>query len=137
MGTRILTFHQKEVSGGGLRIGPTYYIEADYAPIAVRIHAEVAPTRDAEVDIFDDGVSIFNNKTPTVLNSTSGQDETGVAVTTAKLSKNYDQEELAGDFATSLIAEGSWVHCNLVDAGGGRNFTVQLELYTEDVVASD
>ena len=137
MGTQILTFHHQEPIGNETRIGPTYYIEADYTPVAVRIHAETAPTRDAKVDIFDDGVSIFQNRTPTVINRTTGRDETDAAVTEAVLATGENLEESAEDFSTSLIEEGSLVHCNLVDAGGGRNFTVQLELYSSDEVKEE
>ncbi len=128
MGTRILTFHHQEPIGNETRIGPTYYIEADYIPTAVRIYAEFAPVRDAKINIFDDGVTIFENRTPKVINNTSGKDETGVATVEAVLSSGCHSTEFSGNLKEDPIEEGSWVHCNLVDAGGSRNFTVHLEV---------
>lgn len=129
---RVLTFHYHGTTGNEERMLPTYYIEANYTPVAVRIYAEIAPSRDALVDIYDDGVSIFNNRTPRDHHPTTGRDETGATVTAATLGKGLHTEEYAEDFATITIDEGSWVHCNLVDAGSGRNFTVQFELFTDD-----
>ena len=130
MGTRILTWHHKEPVGNEVRIGPTYYIEADSVPIATRIYAEFAPTCDAQVDIFNDGVSIFENRTPTQINQTSGKNETGDAVTEAVLGLGHNSVEFSGNLEEDTIEEGSWVHCNLVDSGGGRNFTIHLEVKT-------
>ena len=131
MSNRILTFHQT-AGGNPQRIGPTYYMEADYTPIAVRIYAVNAPTRDAQVDIYDDGVSIFTNNTPRIINQTTGKDETGAATTAAVLTKGQNSEDVAEDFGTTQIDKGSWVHCMLRDSGGGNNFTVQLELFSPD-----
>lgn len=131
MGTRILIWHQKDDINDNSRIGPTYYMEADYTPVAVRIYSEVAPTHELKVDIFDDGVSIFSNRTLLDINATTGVDQSGSAVTAVTLPANTNSEENAEDFTESpRIEEGSWIHCNLVNAGGGRNITVQLELYT-------
>lgn len=40
----------------------SFYMEQDYTPERVRIYAEDAPTQDFEVDIKDDGTSIFDNR---------------------------------------------------------------------------
>lgn len=129
---RILTFHYHDTTVGEKRMLPTYYIEADYTPVAVRIYAETAPsTGDAKIDIYDDGVSIFNNRTPRDYHPTTYKEETGVAVTAAVLGNGLNSEEYAEDFATITIDNGSWVHCNLVDAAAGKNFTVQFELFTD------
>lgn len=128
METRILSFHHKDAIGNETRMQPTYYIEANYTPVVVRIHAEVAPSRDAKVDIYDDDVTIFNNRTPLDINPSTGRNQSGAAVTAQVLCAGQNKEELAGDFATDLIEEGSWVHCNIVDSGGGKNFSVHLEL---------
>ncbi len=131
MANRILTFHQ--VTGGNpQRIGPTYYIEADYTPVAVRIYAATAPIRDALVDIYADGISIFANRTALVINRASGKDDTGEAVTAAVLGEGLNAEENAEDFGTDTIEEGSWVHCVLQDSGGGNDFSVHLELSSQD-----
>jgi hypothetical protein len=48
--------------------GPAYYIEQDYSPTALRIHTEVAPGGDLQVNIFDDGVSILRSSTTMLTN---------------------------------------------------------------------
>ncbi len=66
MADRTLTwYHQGGVRGDESRTGETYYLDVDYEPVAVRIHAETAPDLgDAQFDIRADGVSIFANQTP-------------------------------------------------------------------------
>ena len=111
---RILVFHYHEWAGSLTRMAPSaYYIEADYEKVAVRIYAEDAPIRDAKIDIFDDGASIFN---------------THSAGTYVTLAAEQNGEEAAESFNDNLIEEGSWLYCELKDAGGGSNITVQLEL---------
>lgn len=138
MGTRFLTFGpSKQVVDGKTRLGSTYYIETDYTPVAVRIHAGLVPVSgDAKIDIHADGVSIFNNRTLSDLDLDTGVVDTGTAVTTALLGKGLSSEEYAEDFATDvdgetiIIEKGSWIYCNLENTGGGDNFSVSLELYT-------
>jgi len=43
MADRILTWHRHKIDGDETRIGPTYYMDAEYEPLAVRIYAETAP----------------------------------------------------------------------------------------------
>ncbi len=45
MADRIITFYIPEKTGTGTNQGMTFYIEDDYVPDAVRIHAKVAPLR--------------------------------------------------------------------------------------------
>lgn len=111
---RILIFHYPGYVGSIVRMQPSaYYIDADYEKVAVRIYAENAPLREARIDIYDDGTSIFNTHSE------------GTYVT---LAEEENAEEAAESFNDDILAEGSWVYCNLVDTGGGSNFTVQLEL---------
>ncbi len=127
---RILVFHFHETSGNSIRMAPSaYYIDGEYQKVAVRIYAETAPTRDAKFNIYTDGVSIFCNHTGKAYNVATGVDITGADAYEAVLPANQSSEEFAEDFNDTLIEEGSWVYCNLVDSGGGKNFTVQLELY--------
>ena len=127
---RIYTFHIHETSGNEIRMAPSaYYMDAEYDKVAVRIYAEKAPTRDAKINIFDDGVSIFSNRTNRAWNRTTGVEITGADAYEAILPANQNSEEIAEDFNEDVIEEGSWVWCNLVDAGEGKNFTVQLELH--------
>ncbi len=63
MADKTLTWIIPEKVRDGTRQGGTFYIEEDYDKLAVRIHARVAPSLgDLEVDIMDDGVSIFNDR---------------------------------------------------------------------------
>ncbi len=125
---RILAFHYHEPVGNQVRMAPSaYYIEADYEKVAVRVYAEVVPVSDAEFDIFDDGVSIFNNRAA-VHTSITGIVTRETAKTTVVLTKGQNSEEIADDFNNSIIEKGSWVSCDAIHGGGGRNFTVQLEL---------
>jgi len=126
--SRTLAFHHHGESGNEIRMLPAYYIEADYAKVAVRVNAEYAPTSDAKIDIFDDGVSIFNNNALTLTNVTTGKTTVGTVATTVSLIAGENSEVHAEDFNDTVIDKGSWVHCNLVNGGGGKNFTVLLEL---------
>jgi len=125
---RILTWHRQEAVGNETRIGPTYYIDADYEPVAVRIYAETAGNRDVKIDIFDDGISIFANSSSRTYTSLT-EYSLGTPVTSAVLGAGENGEPDAEDFSGEPIEGGSWVHCNLVDAGGGKNITVQFELH--------
>lgn len=130
--SRILTFHEKDVIGGGSRIGAAYYMEADYSPVAVRIEAEKAPSDgELEVDIYDDGVSIFTN-TAAVFSAaptTKGPTLTSnPSKTTVSLTVGQTHEELVANFKSGNIAEGSWITCKIFENRGASNITVQLEL---------
>lgn len=132
---RILTWHEKDVVGSS-RIGPTYYMEKAYQPVAVRLHAEKSsPDGNLEVDIFDDGVSIFSNRSASHLSSSTTVGPTvtyDTPVTTISLSKDQNEEELAERFTGDNIDEGSWVHCEVVNLRGGKNVSVHLELESLD-----
>lgn len=137
---RLLIFHIHETSGNEARMAPSgYYIDGEYDKVGVRLYAEKAPLRDAKFDIFDDGVSIFSNQTHRTWNRTTGVETTKADVTAVGLPAGENAEEIAEDFNDTPIEEGSWVYCNMVDAGGGRNFTVQLELHqvSEDEEGDD
>jgi len=137
---RLLIFHYHETTGNEARMAPSaYYMDGEYDKVSVRIYAEVAPLRDAKIDIFDDGTSIFNNQSLRRWSKSTGVEETNTADTTITLTAGENSEEAAEDFTSSMVDEGSWVYCNLVDSGGGKNFTVQLELHqtSEDEVGDD
>ena len=135
---RILTWHHKEAIGNETRIGPTYYVNADYEKVAVRIYAETAPTRDVKVNIFDDGVSIFADNASRTYSSATGY-SSNTPATEAVLAGGENSEVDAEDFNNTILEEGSWVYCHIVDGGGGKNFTVQLELHqvSEDDESED
>ena len=126
---RLLVFHYHETAGNEVLMAPAYYIDADYEKVAVRIHANTAPTREAKIDILDDGVSIFADQGQQSVHLTTGVISTLGSGTSATLAAGENSEESAEDFAEGNIEEGSWLTCKLVNAGGGKNFTVQLELH--------
>ena len=139
MGTRILTFGpNQETIDGKTRLGATFYMEADYTPVAVRIHAARATTsEDAQIDILDeDNTSIFEDRSMPQRNVATGQVTSPDAETNALLVEGENGEEYAADFSTDvdgetiIIQEGSWLHCILEHTGGGDNFSVSLELHT-------
>lgn len=126
---KFLMFHYHDTTSNEARMSPSaYYIDADYEPVAARIYAEGAPLRDAKFDILDDGVSIFSNRTTSWVHPTTGVITIGTPLTAIELTEGQNSEELLMDFRVDTIEEGSWVWAKIVDAGGGKNFSVQLEL---------
>jgi hypothetical protein len=108
---------------------PAYYVENDMDLSNVRIHALKAPTLgDCKIDIFADGVSIFNNNTPVTRRDGTSRSVAGTPDTTVKLPQHQTSEALAEDFSRTGIDAGTWVTCELVLPNGARNITVQLEL---------
>lgn len=132
MADRILIFHMPERKGqhgDWNRIGPTYYMDGDYMPVALRVHAEGAPSdRTLEIDILDDGVSIFTNRASIQNNAITSAVERQTTQTTGSLPKGENTEDNADVFKSGKIAEGSWVHCEMPYDGNARNVTIQLEL---------
>jgi len=132
MANRILTWHSSEKMRSGDRIGPTYYINADYQPVAVRMYAQTAPSLwDVEVNIFVDDVSIFSDRASSLLNASTVKGATlvvGATKTTAILPLGDNAEIDAEDLIGNPIEEGSWVYCELVEDGGCENLSVHLEL---------
>jgi len=132
-------FHVHETTGNQIRMAPSaYYVDAEYEPVAVRLYTETTGARDIKVDIFDDGVSIFADNAVSTFSAATGY-SSGTSATEIILPAGENSEELAEDFSGEPIEEGSWLHCNLVDAGGGKNITVQLELHqvSEDDESED
>ena len=108
---------------------PAYYIEDDYAPVAVRVYAEQAPyITDAEFDIYADGVSVFENRSSPEYYQMGGVRVAADDITYATLSKDSNQEEFTGNLKNNSVPAGTWLTCNLITDGGGRNFTIQLDL---------
>ena len=123
---RSISFHIE--SGSNVIMLPAHYIEAEYALVAGRIYAELAPSvEDAEFDIYADGVSIFNNRTPTPTPA-PGREAILTTTTTISLDKGENGAEFTADFLNEALDGGTWLTCKLVKGGGGKNFTVQLDL---------
>ncbi len=107
---------------------PRFYVKQDITPIKVIIMSEQAPGTECEVDIRDDGVTIFADRglRPT---SKDASRPIGTSKTTAILPKGETLEEDADDFADGVtIAAGSVLTCHEIDMGGASNVTVQLEV---------
>lgn len=107
---RVLTWYiDGVVSRNGVRQGETYYLEADYEPIALRIYAQDAPYGQAlEVDILSDNVSIFGEK--------------------ACLPAGENSEDAPVDFCKEVLEAGTWISLNVTNQASARNITVSLEL---------
>jgi len=125
----ILTWTTLKDGGNKYSVGPAYYLGADYVPVAVRVYAEVAPdVEDAQFDIYCGGVSIFPNRADHNYYPQGGI-ETRVAPRTYQmLAKDSNSEDIADDFIENALIADSWITCNLIKDGGGKNITIQLEI---------
>lgn len=121
-----LSFHIE--SGSSVMMLPAHYVDADYTYVAARVYAERAPSvEDAEFDIYSDGVTIFNNRTPIPVPA-PGREAILTSRTTISLRKGDNGADYTDDFSSSILESGKWLTCKLVKGGGGKNFTVQLDL---------
>ena len=127
---RTLTWNALTDGGNKRSIGATFFIDAEYEPVAVRIYAEQAPdVEDAEFNIYADGVTIFADRSSPTFYITGGVETGADAVTNIVLEKGENSEDAAQDFTEDIVlARGSWISCNLIKDGGGRNFSIHLEL---------
>lgn len=133
MTNRILSWSTLSAEGNLWHLPPAYYIDGDYEKVAVRINAEQAPSvEEAEFNIYADRVSIFSDHSSitTRVAPTKGQAAVvdGVEDTSITLSVNDTSEVMAENFSDAPIESGSWVTCNCIKDGGGRNFSIHLEL---------
>ncbi len=111
MADRILTWYVDEVVGDGTHQGPTFILDRDYdLPGIVRIYAGDVPDANVlQVDIKDDGVSLFTSK-PTVHKKQHSQDWW----------ENFDD-------SLHFMEKYSLISLD-VTSGGAKKITVQLEL---------
>jgi len=106
-----------------------YYMDTHYIPVAVRLYAEEAPSvEDAQFNIYCSGASIFPDRATHTYHPQGGISVRANAKTYIALSKGSNSEDALDEFVEGTLAKDSWVTCNLIKDGGGRNFTVQLEL---------
>lgn len=120
MSDRILTWYIENPKLDGSSEGMVYLLEQSYAlPGKVRIFTRTAPNGgDLQIDIKDDGVSIFS-QLPTI---PKGQSE------------DVDWDDFDDD--QSLMKQYSTVTLEIPQSGGAKGISVSLELfhgYTEDV----
>jgi len=135
MADRILVFHFEDIRGEGSRIGPTYYVEEDCTPVAVRIYAEKSPTDgDLEVDILSNDVTLFDDRAEVLTRSYENSASlVHTPKTTALLPKGENADEGSDDFKKDAHVDAeSFVHCILKSLNGARNVTVQLELELDE-----
>ena len=128
---KFLTFHLHGTTGNESVMLPAYYVDGEYEKVGVRIHAEIAPTREAKFDIYADGVSIFESRGVVEADSFDIL-QTVNDLTYCALTADNTTEELAGNFTADTLNEGEWITCYCSDAGGGKDFTIQLELQSTD-----
>ena len=110
MADRILTWYLEDIVGDGTEQGPTYYMDKDYTPVALRIVARRVPDAgNLTFDVKDDGVSILTQR--------------------ALLAKGDRSDEDAEQFPLNpaTIAEGSLVTLD-VTSMGAHGISIHLEL---------
>ncbi len=128
MADRTLIWSAKRCEGNPTTLLPAYYMEGDYEKVAVRIHAEDAPVdEDAQFEIYADGESIMNdhlyNYDDYIANTATYTGETMI-----HLPVDDTEDTMAEDFSNDNIEAGTWVTCAFLKDGGGKNFTIILEL---------
>ena len=134
---RVISFHS-HYDGGRLTIGPAFYADTDYEKVAVRVYAGKAPTSTpARFDIYDDGVSIFNERGFNRAHITTGVISTDGAGTYQILNVGETSDETIEDFTRDTIEKGSWVTCEVTEESAGKHFTIQLELRSADEEVTD
>lgn len=87
---------------------PGYYAEQGYNLENLRLYSADAPSKSCKVDIRNNGVSVLSNY--------------------AELSGRETLEELAGNFKSPSIDEGSVITCHIIEAGGVGSLSIQLEM---------
>ncbi len=114
MADRILTWYVENPKNTGSE-GASFYLDRSYAlPGVVRIYAGIQPDGGTlQVDIKDDGTSIFSNL-PTVSKNTNGQDWW----------EDFDED-------LSLMEQFSLVTLEIPQSSGAKEITVLLELQHE------
>jgi len=128
-----LIFHQHGHAASNTRLSPSaYYIEEDITPKVVRIYAGTAPSADATFDIYDDGVSIFDNPASQTLHRTTGEITIIEAGTSVTLGVGQNFEDAIERFNDTIIEKGSWISCDVIGTGNGKDFTVILEYESEE-----
>ena len=136
MANKVLVWSVHRCDGNPTVMLPSHYIESDVAPLAVRIYAVTAPDYDeAKFEIYDDGVSIMGDRNYSYSTYIANTANPPAASRDIFLGKGENSEEMAEDFNDNTIEVGSWMTCVLTQDGGGRDFTVVLEL--ENLSESD
>ena len=110
MADRILVWYMENIDRDGVDMGPAFYIEQDYTPVAVRVMARrSADASNLQFTIKDDGVTIFSRQ--------------------GTLTKGATLDDAAEELPKNppRIAEGSLVTLD-VTPNGAKGITVQLEL---------
>ena len=123
----ILTFHYHGTSGSEQVMLPSCYLDEEYGKVSVSIHAVTAPLRDASFDVYADGNSIFSIRSNQVVDTITGVITDTEYGSYIKLPAGQNVDEMADDFENDLPITGV-ITCKLIDAGGGSDFTVQLNL---------
>lgn len=125
---RILNWNALSDGGNNYNLG-SFYIGEDSIPAAARIHAEISPdVEDAEFDIKCNGVSIFPARNRNIYYPNGGVQTKRDGETTVSLSKGSNSEDIIDAFAEDALVKDTWITCNLINDGGGRNFSIQLEI---------
>ena len=96
---------------------PGYYAEQGYNLEHLRLYSADAPSKSCKVDIRNNGVSVLSNH--------------------AELAGRETLEELAGNFKSPSVDEGSVITCHIIEAGGVGSLSIQLEMDSLDQEESE
>ena len=120
---------------------PAFYMERDYVPEKVRIYAQDAPSSDFEVDIRDDGATIFADRATsykkqnlvysrisynTLATSTFRKDE---IVTGTSGAKGYVVTDRLGNMELVLVGTIAFVVAETIIGGTSGATAVVLSFY--------
>lgn len=123
MADRILDFHAETIIGDGTNQDRAYILDRDYSPRVLRVHARRAPdATDLQIDIKDDGVSIFTNR--------------------PSLQKGENTQDWWEDFKTTgnepaVMEKYSVITFDVTQPAGAKGITVSLELKAEEQDAEE
>lgn len=117
MADRILDFHAETIVGDGTNQDRAYILDRDYTPRVLRVHARRAPdAADLQIDIKDDGVSIFTNR-PSLQKGENTQDW-------------WEDFKLTNNAGT-VMEKYSVITFDVSQPAGAKGITVSLELEAE------
>lgn len=117
MADRILSWYVDTIVGDGTNAGAVHCLDKDYTlhHAVVRLHAKQAPDAGVlEIDIKDDGVSIFSGRFP-------------------NLQKSRQKEEEWDDFSDTVrrMEKYSFISLDIRAPAGAKGISVSLELLEE------
>jgi len=126
---RYLTWYIETPNENKAREGPTFILDKDYDIKALRMYSTIAPDGDdLEIDILDDGSTIFGSTTTTTDGYVADVSYTARADRPMLQPGEHDEVEFEGFRDDDYMEEGSEVYLQFVSTGGAKGVTVILEI---------